>query len=57
MNGVEERCMEGRKISKMIHMFTQPLKYPEGGPHKDKAEKGSTAKGMTSTSGGFDLVR
>ena len=49
--------MEGWKISEIIHMFTQPLKHPGGGPHKDKPEKGSTAKDMTSTSGGFDLVK
>ena len=38
LNGVEERYMKGWKISKIIHMFTRPLKCPGGGPHKHEIE-------------------
>ena len=51
MNEVEEgRYMKGWKISKTIHMFTQPLKCPGGGPNKHETEKGST-RDTTSTQG------
>ena len=39
MNGVEGRYMGGWKISEIIHMFTQPLKRLEGGPHKIRQKK------------------
>jgi hypothetical protein len=30
----DDRDMKGWKISKILHMFTQPLKRPGGGPRK-----------------------
>ena len=36
--------MKGWKISKIIHMLTQPLKRPEGGPNKDKTDKDQQQK-------------
>ena len=43
----EEIYVEGWKISRIIHMFTQPLKPSKGGPHQDRTDKGSTAKNTT----------
>ena len=52
-NEVEEgKYMKGWKIRRIIHMFTQPLKRPGGGPHKHEIDKGPTTKDMASTQGG-----
>ena len=55
--GVEGKCMKGWKIPRIIHMFTQPLKRPGGGPHKHETDKGPTTKDMTSTLGDPNLMK
>ena len=56
-NEVEGKYMKGWKIRRIIHMFTQPLKRPGGGPHKHETNKGPTTKDMAPTLGDPNSVK